>query len=228
MSDPKIEAAFARHAPWVTRFRIGDHNYGGTFDAPNDSRLDLFWRAFPKARRILELGSLEGGHTLGLAQRPEVEHVLGIEGRGANLARARAVQKILQVEKIDFVQGNLEQIDLAQFGRFDAIYCSGLLYHLPEPWRLVSQFRDVAENVFLWTHCSSEANAESLANGYRGQRFKEGGPDEVLSGLSPDSFWPSLGSLCNMLTTSGFSRLHLLDSQPDHPNGPAVTIAAYS
>ncbi len=227
MSDQKVAAAFAQHAPWVTRFRIGGEDYGGTFDAPNDHRLELFWEFFPGARRILELGSLEGGHTIGLAQRPGVEQVLGIEGRAANVTRARVVQDLLQVQKIEFVQANLEQIDLTQFGHFDAIFCSGLLYHLPEPWRLLEQFPKVANGLFLWTHCAPET-AGTFAEGYRGQRCNEGGPDEVLSGLSPDSFWPTLGSLCNMLTTFGYARLHLLHNHFSHQNGPAITLAAFT
>ena len=228
MSDPTVATAFAKHAPWVTRFRIGEHDYGGSFDALNDPRLDFFCEAFPKARRILELGSLEGGHTIGLAQRPSVEHILGIEGRAANLARAQVAREILQVGKIDFVQANLETVDLTQFGRFDAIYCCGLLYHLPEPWRLTAQFRSIADGVFLWTHCATEEAAKILTNGYRGRWHKEGGPEEVLSGLSPDSFWPTLGSLCNMLTHAGFARIHLLQNNLNHPNGPAVIIAAFA
>ncbi len=39
--------------------------YGGSFDAVNDPRLDLFFAAFPTPESILELGSLEGGHTIG-------------------------------------------------------------------------------------------------------------------------------------------------------------------
>lgn len=227
MPDPAVAAAFADHAPWVTRFRIGDEDYGGTFDAPNDPRLVQFWAEFPEARSILELGSLEGGHTIALAQKPEVSRVLGIEGRAANIARARVAQELLRVEKIEFMQANLEAIELTQFGRFDTIFCSGLLYHLPEPWRLLEQFPHIAGGLFLWTHCAPETAGE-FANNYRGQRCQEGGPDEVLSGLSPDSFWPTLGSLCNMLTQFGYARIHLLDNHSSHPNGPAVTIAAFT
>ena len=228
MSDPTVAAAFAQHAPWVTRFRIGDHDYGGSFDALNDPRLDFFCAAFPNARRILELGSLEGGHTIGLARRPGVEHVLGVEGRAANLARARVVREILQISNVDFVQANLETVDLAQFGRFDAIYCSGLLYHLPEPWRLIAQLRSIAEGIFIWTHCSTEVAATFLIESHRGRRRKEGGPEDVLSGLSYDSFWPTLGSLCNMLTNAGFVRIHLLQNNLTHSYGPAVVIAAFA
>ena len=228
MSDPRVAAAFEAHAPWVTRFQVGGHDYGGSFDAPNDPRLDLFWECFPHARRILELGSLEGGHTIGLAQKPGVERVLGIEGRLANLKRAQVAKEILKIENVEFVQANLEHAELARFGRFDAIYCCGLLYHLPEPWKLTAQFPAVASGAFLWTHCSPEEGAEILANGYRGRRYREGGPDEVLSGLSRDSFWPTLGSLCNMLTSSGFARIHLLQNDLNHPNGPAVIMAAFA
>ena len=228
MSDPMVAAAFAKHAPWVTRFRIGEHDYGGSFDALNDPRLDFFCEThFQTPAGVLELGSLEGGHTIGLAQRPGVEQVLGIEGRAANLARAQVVQEILQVGNIDFVQADLRRSTLDSFGRFDAIYCCGLLYHLPEPWRLTAQFRSVADGVFIWTHCSTEEAGKCLADTYRGRWHKEGGPEEVLSGLSPESFWPTLGSLCSMLTHAGFARIHLLQNNLDHPNGSAVTLAAF-
>ncbi len=103
------------------------------------------WRSFgvsrPRARRILELGSLEGAHTVQLAARPGVEEVVAIEGRAANIRKAELVTRLLEVRNVRYVEANLETTDLlAQFGRFDAIFCSGLLYHLPEPWKLIEQF----------------------------------------------------------------------------------------
>lgn len=228
MPDSAVDAAFAKHQPWITKFELRGSHSGGWFDAPNDPRLQLFRRCFPAARRILELGSLEGGHTLGLARLPGVESVLGVEGRRANLARARLVQDLYATKNIEFVEANLEQIPLAHFGTFDVIFCSGLLYHLPEPWRLVEQFAAVAPGLFLWTHCSTEALADTFEQGYKGRRQVEGGADEVLSGLSPDSFWPTLGSLCSMLTENGFSEVHLLGNDPNQVNGPAVTLAAFA
>jgi SAM-dependent methyltransferase len=228
MPDPDVAAAFEKHAPWITKYDVRGVSSGGSFDAPNDPRLDLFWRSFPEARRILELGSLEGGHTIGLARRPGVDFVLGLEGRTANLQRALLAQGLFEIRNIQFIQANLEAVTLAEFGAFDAIYCCGLLYHLPEPWRLVEQFADVAPALFLWTHCAAEDLADTFAHGYKGQRQSEGGRDEALSGLSPHSFWPTLASLCNMLTDSGFSEVRLLNNNPKHPNGPAVTIAAFA
>jgi hypothetical protein len=64
MSNPTVEAAFAALDPWITRFLIEDVPYGGWFDVGNDPRLTQFFESFPHAATILELGSLEGGHTI--------------------------------------------------------------------------------------------------------------------------------------------------------------------
>jgi SAM-dependent methyltransferase len=227
MADPAVAAAFARHQPWITKYELCGESSGGWLDAPNDPRIDLFRRSFPEARTILELGSLEGGHTVGLARLPGVRSVLGVEGRLANYQRARCAKELFEVENIQFVHANLEEAPLSGFGRFDAIYCCGLLYHLPEPWQLVAQFAGVARGVFIWTHCALESVADTFAEGYKGYRQREGGPDEALSGLSADSFWPTLGSLCTMLTEHGFSELRLLENDLRQKNGYAVTLAAY-
>ncbi len=228
MPDPEIAAAFAQHQPWITKYELRGENSGGWFDAPNDPRLSLFRRCFPEARRILELGSLEGGHTLGLARLPGVEAVLGVEAREANLTRARLAQQLYGVSTVEFTRANLEQVRLADFGTFDAIFCCGLLYHLPEPWRLIEQCAAVAPGLFLWTHCSAERAADTFAQDYHGSRQAEGGLEDVLSGLSPDSFWPTLGSLCTMLTVNGYSEVRIFENDAAHIHGPAVTLAAFA
>ena len=162
MSDSAVAAAFASHRPWITKYELRGASSGGWFDAPNDPRLGLFRGCFPEARRILELGSLEGGHTIGLARLPGIESVLGLEGRAPNLERARLAQELYAVPNIEFQRANLEQTRLADFGRFDAIYCCGLLYHLPEPWKLIEQFAGVAPGFFLWTHYCSETLADTV------------------------------------------------------------------
>ena len=88
MTEAEVAAAFAQHGAWISRFVIDGVAYGGAFDAMNDPRVEIFFRTFPEVATILELGSLEGGHTIALAQRDGVESVLGVEGRAANLARA--------------------------------------------------------------------------------------------------------------------------------------------
>ncbi len=226
MKDPRVASAFLEHGPWISRFLIDGAAYGGAFDAMNDSRLAAFFGAFPNVATILELGSLEGGHTISLARHEGVKRVVGVEGRAANLARARFVSRLFEVRNVEFVEADLEHAQLGRFGEFDAIFCSGLLYHLPEPWKLLRQLATVSSRGFFWTHYCDDLEADTVREGYKGRMQIEQGLEEPLSGLSPYSFWPTLGSLLRMLTEAGYSFLRILENDFAHSHGPAVMIAA--
>jgi len=92
--------------------------YGGSFDAVNDPRLDLFFAAFPTPESILELGSLEGGHTIGLGRRPGVKRVLGVEGRRTNLRRAQLAAKLLKAGNVEFIECDFGESRAARPGEF--------------------------------------------------------------------------------------------------------------
>lgn len=232
-----LRREFEKRGPWVTKFVIGGEEYGGKIDAMHDPRVDQFFRAFPDAGRILELGSLEGGHTFSLASRPHVSRVLGIEGRRESVERARFVRQLLGMTNVEFEVANVETADLASFGEFDAVFCSGLLYHLPEPWRLIENVSKVSPNLFLWTHYASgdvsEAGGRALkgaenamANGFKGWAYRERGLADPLSGMSPSSFWPTLEGLKAMLKRNGFGEIEVIRDNPNNLDGPAVTLAA--
>lgn len=226
MSDD-LEQAFRERRPWVTRFVIDGRAYGGRYDAANDIRMTWFREHFPDARTILELGSLEGGHSFALAALPQVERVVALEGRQASLARASFVQELLGRDNVSFVRADLQQTDLSQFGSFDVVVCLGLLYHLPEPWRLVEQIARVSRSLFLWTHYAAPRKAKKTRHGYRGRTYREWlFLFEALSGLSPASFWPDRESLLRMLADHGFRRTTVIDDNPAHADGPAITLAA--
>ena len=224
--DTEVGREFESLGPWVTKFNVDGIEYGGWFDGMNDIRIRWFGEYFPQAQTILELGSLEGGHTFALSQRAGVERVLALEARADNIARARYVQGLLGIKKAEFVEANLERTQLNTYGRFDAILCSGLLYHLPEPWQLLEQFPGVSPNLFLSTHYVADDKANVTANGLRGARWDEGKVLGSLSGLSRKSFWPTLGSLINLLTINGYKTVHIFENNLDHPNGRVVNLAA--
>lgn len=226
MPYQNLEEEFERRAPWVTKFVIDGTEYGGDFDPSNDPRVPMFFKWFPDAREILEFGSLEGGHTFNLARRPGVKRVVALEARASNLERAVFVQHLLDISNIEFKVANLEEIDLTTFGKFDALFCSGLLYHLPEPWKLISQFSKLSSNLFIWTHYADDNQANEIINGYAGKSYREAGISDPLSGLSNVSFWPTLSSLIKMLTQNGYQKIHVLENNLTHPHGPAVIMAA--
>ena len=217
---------FEKLGPWVFQFGIGGADYGGAISAIGDVRLAQFWNFAPEAKRILELGSLEGAHTVQLAARAGVEEVIAIEGREANIRKAELVKRLFRAGKAQFVAANLETTDLMTFGKFDAVFCSGLLYHLPEPWKLIEQLPRVAPKLFIWTHYANDLLADVVQNDLRGQVHREGGADEPLSGMSATAFWPTLGSLITLLTTNGYKTVHVIKNDRTHKNSPAITLAA--
>jgi SAM-dependent methyltransferase len=219
-------AEFEKLKPWVTKFHIEGKDYGGNFDALNDVRIAQFFEIFPAAKNIIELGSLEGGHSFALAKSPVVEKVLAVEGREKNIEKAKLVQDIFGDQKVEFVQGDIEKLDFQQFGTFDAVFCSGLLYHLPKPWELIPKLARVSPNIFIWTQISEEAKAKKMREGWRGKIYREGGFFDPLSGLSKKSFWLSLGSLIGLLTANGYREIKIIEHNLAHPNGAAVTLAA--
>lgn len=224
--SPKLAAEFAQLAPWVFQFRIDGADYGGAISARGDVRLEEFFRFAPDAARILELGSLEGAHTIPLAARPGVREVVAIEGRAANVAKAQLVHRHFHVQNATIMQANLEELDLTTLGRFDAVFCSGLLYHLPAPWKLITQLSQITPRLFIWTHYADDLAANEMEHGCRGQVHLEGGPNEPLSGMSASAFWPTLGSLLKLLQESGYETVEIMRNEPHHQNAPAVTLGA--
>lgn len=221
-----LGAEFAKLGPWIYQFEIDGQTYGGGISAVGDVRVERFLQFAPQAKRILELGALEGAQSFILAQHSGVKRVVALEGREANLRKARFVQELLEIRNVEFIQANLEHADLNEFGKFDAIFCCGLLYHLPEPWRLVRQLPAIAPLLFIWTQYAAENEARDLGNGFRGKTHIEGGADEPLSGMSSTATWLTLQSLRDLLQTSGYQRVNVIYDDPAHANGPAVTIGA--
>ncbi|HTK77648.1 MAG TPA: class I SAM-dependent methyltransferase [Gemmataceae bacterium] len=221
-----VEKGFRKREPWVTRFVVRGKVYGGGYDTLADPRLQWFCDCFPDARTILELGSLEGGHTWGLATRPGVRRIVALEGRAENVRRARFAQKRIGYKKARFYQEDLESCDLSRYGTFDAVFCVGLLYHLTRPWELLAQVGRVSAGIFIWTHYVGDDDVGAVEGGYAGAWVGEFGQADPLSGLSPRSFWPTRGALKRMLADAGFANVRIIEDTPAHPHGPAITLAA--
>jgi hypothetical protein len=154
-----------------------------------------------------------------------VSSVVAVEGKAANVEKARFVQGIKGIKNITFVQGDLRTLELSQFAHVDAIFCSGILYHLPEPWNLIEQCAPLAPALFLWTHYCPDESAIETVNGYRVARFDEGDLAAPLAGLQMESLWLTLGGLVSLLTNSGYEEVRVLGLQRT-PAGPAATIIA--
>jgi SAM-dependent methyltransferase len=203
-SRAELGKRFDAVGPWFTRYEIDGVSVGGDNSYDRDYRVGLFFEWFGQPQTILELSSFEGGHTVQLASPHFVERVVGLEGRPANIERARLASELLARGNIEFIHADLDQESLAleQYGRFDAVFCAGLLYHLTRPWCLIEKVAKVTDKFFLDTHYS-EHDAVSV-EGYAGSRYVEVGHADPLSGLSEASFWFTLPCLRRTLEAAGF------------------------
>src|SRR3989338_3617558 len=117
-ADKDLWRQFSAFDPWVTKFKIDGNEYGGWYEAAGDRRLLQFKDSYPVRASILELGSLEGGHTFVLARMGVVEKVVALEGRDYNIKKAEFVKELLGIKGADFRLADLEKEDLSRHGRF--------------------------------------------------------------------------------------------------------------
>jgi SAM-dependent methyltransferase len=221
LRDLIIKKGFERRGPWLTGFDIAGKRYGGDLDYRDDRRLSLFFEEFADARRVLELGSFEGGHSFLLADR--VDEVVGVEVRSDSIRRAEYVRKLLGIRNVRFIQADLEQLSPGVFGRFDAVFCSGLVYHLPRPWELLGKLAEAAPRAWIWTHYATESM--TTHDGWEGRWHAEGGMADPLSGVSPRSFWLTTDELRRALREGGYDEVRIV-AYDRNENGEAALLTA--
>ncbi len=210
-----------RLAPWKTGWWFGDKYFGGPFDAMHDPRVVMAREAFGFPERVLELGSLEGGHTTAISRW--AQEVVGIEGRESNAAKARWILQQHGASNASVMVGDLEQMRLADLGQFDLVFCVGVLYHMTEPLKLIAACADAAPNLFLWTHVSKGPERET---------YQEFGLDDPLSGLSDTSLWLPRAELLAELERR-YDRVEVMDEVDFtgvpfmNQDMPTITVAAW-
>jgi len=211
--------------PWITRFTVLGREFGGSYDSTTDERIARLPVFVPRARRILECGCLEGGHTALLGRIYPRAEIVALDVREANLARARLLTSAAGIRPPQFLCRDLETAELGELGRFDLVVCLGLLYHLREPWQFLARVGALTDVLWIWTQVCAEADVTAHGGRFRGRVYVEGPTDHSLSAVRTESFFPTVGSLCDMLRAAGFEDLHLLNFEAT-PNGPSVMVHA--
>lgn len=107
---------------------------------------------------ILELGSFEGGHAYQLEQAGA--HVVGIEANPHIFVRSLIAKNALDM-KAKFLLGDFHAYLADSEDHYSMIFCSGVLYHMPDPVGLIERMSKRTGNVFIWTHYVDDANMAS-------------------------------------------------------------------
>lgn len=236
----------ARYGPWTAHnIRLGDGSYTMSPEPTGDEvklrRVVQLVSDFTdgiEALRILDLACLEGMYALELARRGA--HVVAIEGREANIEKARFAARSLALD-VDFRLGDVRDLSVEKHGAFDVVLCLGILYHLDigDVVGLVERIRSVTKRVAIFDTAVALSSTETHEVGnlvLRGERLVEHDrrdtAEQRLARLwssldNPTAFLPTFPSLLRLLSAKGFSTVvqaHL-PAEPAKPEDRVTLVA---
>jgi hypothetical protein len=99
---------------------------------------------------VLELGPMEGMHTYQI-DKLGAESVTSIEANSNAYLRCLVMKEILQY-RCKFLLGDALKYLQKCNTNYDLIFCSGILYHMENPYELIKAIAQRTNRVFLWTH----------------------------------------------------------------------------
>ena len=190
-------------------------------------------------KRVLDLGSLEGGYTIAFAQLGASE-AIGVEARTLNLQRANWARDKLGLDNVSFRRGDVTALASLALGTFDAVFASGILYHLADPFRFVEEVFAITGDVALFDtnvalrEINNHDTGPLVTRHHRGQPYEGRAytefaepPDAAAmeAGLwagwgNLESFWLTERSLVDLLRAVGFVYLHKVIVPAGYQCGP--------
>lgn len=178
------------------------------YDALNAARGETLARLLPEMKQCLNLKTaLDLG--CGLGHFAEILHqqgleVLAVDGRAENVEEAGR-----RFPHLKFQVADVQDPQLPQLGKFDLVFCFGLLYHLENPFRVVRSIAELSSKLTLIEGIvyPSPEPAMVLMDENTG----------VDQGLNYMAFYPSEPCLIKMLRRSGLEHCYNPQLMPTHP-----------
>lgn len=189
--------------------------------------------------RILDLACLEGLFAIEFARHKA--RCLGIEGREANIEKARFAKQVLSLDNLDFVQDDVRNLTTERYGRFDVVLCLGLLYHLdvPDVFSFIERLSEVCRRIcIIDTRITLRPRMRYIYNdkiyfGTKGEEHDASDSKEMRMAKlwasldNNENFWLSRATLYNVLSDAGFTTVYECNV-PAEPEKPAdrITVVA--
>jgi SAM-dependent methyltransferase len=255
---PTIDERYVREAPsaqlavdlfkgeWTTALpeHLGVH--AGTMPLMEDPRIDwiLQQAGGVDGRQVLELGPLEAAHTYMLEEAGA--SVTAIESNTRAYLRCLVVKELLNLRNSTFMLGDFVPYMESTDRRFDLVLASGVLYHSPDPLRLLTALARVTDRVGIWTHYydpplmqatavevvrffpevdTAEIGGRSV-NLHRRNYFELRDNQAFCGGPEATAVWLELEDLLHVLSSLGFTRNVIGDNDLQHAAAPAVLLYA--
>jgi tRNA (mo5U34)-methyltransferase len=123
------------------------------------------FKTFVTNKRILDIGCGDGDMAF-LCEMIGARDVAALDHADTNynyMQGVRSLREELQ-SKIHVISGNIEDMDMSFLGVWDAILFLGILYHLPNPIRVLRKLSVVAPRIFASTRVFDVLPGENRVN----------------------------------------------------------------
>lgn len=131
--------------------------------------------------------------------------VTAIDGRIGNLEEAQK-----RSPGIQFFEFDAQDPGMKSFGKFDLVFCFGLLYHMENPLMAIRHLRAMT-NTILFVESVIFPGEEPILALIDESSYED-------QGLSHLAFYPTEPCLIKMLYRAGFACVYEFLRQPDHPD----------
>lgn len=198
-------------------------------------------------KSVIELGPLEAGHTYMLERAGA--HVTAIEGNSRAYLKCLVVKELLGMANARFELGDFLPYMETTDHHADLLVASGVLYHAPDPVRLLTAMGRVSDSIGIWTHYFDEVMYENNA-GFRNvfaepheQTYRSPAGERQLrlhrrlyldslqfkgfcGGAEESAVWMELDDIVALLGDLGFAHVEIGTNETEHVHGPCVLLYA--
>lgn len=231
---------------WVSKLPDGVSVDAGQLNLFADTRVDWVMGRLGGVwgDSILELGPLEAGHTYQLI-KSGARSVVSIEANQLAFIRCLIVKELLGLTRASFLLGDFASYLAETSLRYDVVWASGVLYHMPDPVSLLVSISKVSDKVFLWTHYVDDDEmplddprrapivGEDIIS-WRGHDLKLyrrtyfDGPKNAnfTGGISSEPAWMEREGILLVLRELGYTEIEILPGDPNHSAGPNFCVLA--
>ncbi len=131
--------------------------------------------------------------------------VTAVDGRQQNVAEAQR-----RNPEIRFLRLDAEDPAMKSLGRFDLVFCFGLLYHLENPFLTIRHLHAITKKLLLVESVVFPGAEPMMA------LVDEGRTED--QGLNHIAFYPTEACLVKMLYQAGFPFVFEFSTKPEHPD----------
>lgn len=140
---------------WSTRLPDWSGFVAGTGPARHCEDPRIIWAAEKLGgflgKNVLELGPLEGGHSM-MLEKMGAAQVLSLEASARAYLKCLILKEAFGLTKVRFLLGDFVPYLTSSDQTFDTIVACGVLYHLTDPLRAIQLIAEHGKEVVVWTH----------------------------------------------------------------------------